>query len=243
MKIIDSLLSSLNYNYEVKDIRTGPFQTAVVTHKCGLASTPHDYGPHHDRTPVKEAGLLLEKDARSLAALAKSSEEMEAAIGMATINSLLEIDERFCTEVNAGDLLMKSGEGKRVAIVGHFPFISDLRNVARELWVIEKKPREGDLPEAEAKNVIPKADVVGITGTAFINHTIDRLLLLCNPLAHIIILGGTAPLSPVLFEYGVSMISGTVVTNPDLVLRCISQGATYRQLSGIRKLTMTDKYN
>ncbi|MHB8104480.1 MAG: Rossmann-like domain-containing protein, partial [Dehalococcoidales bacterium] len=203
MKIIDNLLSSLNYAYQVKDIRQGPFQTAVVTHRCGLASTPHDPGPHHDHAPVNEAGLLLEKDSRTLAWLAKASSQMEVAIGMATINSLLEVDEKHCTELNAGDLLMKNGEGKRVAIVGHFPFVPKLRKVAKELWVIEKNPQEGDRPESEAKNLIPQADVVGITGTAFINHTIERLLLLCNPKAYIVILGGTAPLSPVLFDYGI----------------------------------------
>ena len=39
---------------------------------------------------------------------------------------------------------------------------------------------EGDLPEAEEENLIPQADVVGITGTAFTNHTLDYLLELCN---------------------------------------------------------------
>jgi uncharacterized protein len=243
MKLIDNLLSSLNYNYQVNEIRTGPFQTAVVTHNCGLASTPHDSGPHHGHSPVNEAGLLLEKDARSLAALAKSSSQMEAAIGMATINSLLEMYEKHCTETNAADILMKNGEGKRVAIIGHFPFVPKLRNIAKELWVIEKNPQEGDRPESEAENLIPQADVVGITGTAFINHTIERLLLLCNPEAYIMILGGTAPLSPVLFDYGISAISGTVVTNPEKVLCGVSQGATYRQLTGIKRLTMTDRYD
>jgi len=241
VKIIDNLLTSLNYTYDVKDIRMGPFQSAVVTHNCGLASTPHNPGPHHDHAPVIEAGLLLEKDARTLAALAKSSNQMEAAIGMATVNSLLEVFERYCTETNAADLLMKNGEGKKVAIVGHFPFVSKLRTVARELWVIEKNPQEGDLPESEAKDLLPRADVVGITGTAFINHTIDQLLLLCNPLAYVVVLGGTAPLSPVLFDYGISAVSGTVVDDKEKVLRCVCQGATFRQLSGIRLLTMTDK--
>ena len=241
MKIIDNLLSSLTYTSQVKEIRQGPFQTAVVTRNCGLASTPHDPGPHHDRAPVTEAGKLCEKDSRTLASLANSSSEMEAAIGMATINSLIEVDEKHCMELNAADLLMKNGEGKKVAIIGHFPFVPRLRKVAKELWVIEKNPQEGDQPESEAENLLHNADVVGITGTAFTNHTIERLLLLCRPQAFIVILGGTAPLSPVLFDCGVSAVSGTVVTDPETVLRCVSQGATFRQLSGIRLLTMTDR--
>jgi uncharacterized protein len=238
MKIIDDLLSTLNYESPVKDVRQGPFQTAVLTRYCGLASTPHDPGPHHDQTPVKEAGLLLEKDAKQLAHMANSLSPVESAIGMATINSLIEVDEQRCMELNAGDLLEKKGEGKRVAIVGHFPFIPRLRKVVRDLWVIEKNPQEGDFTEAEAENLIPQADVVGITGTAFTNHTIEHLLELCNPKAYVVILGGTAPLSPVLFDYGIDAISGTKVIEPETVLRCVSQGATFRQLKGVRLLTM-----
>jgi hypothetical protein len=238
MKIIDDLLSTLNYESPVKDVSQGPFQTAVLTRYCGLASTPHDPGPHHEQTPVKEAGLLLEKDAMTLAHMANSPSPMESAIGMATINSLIEVDEQRCVELNAGDLLAAKGEGKGVAIVGHFPFVPRLRKVVKELWVIEKNPQEGDFTEAEAENLIPQADVVGITGTAFTNHTIERLLELCNPKAYVVILGGTAPLSPVLFDYGIDAISGTKVIEPETVLRCVSQGATFRQLKGVRLLTM-----
>jgi len=239
VKIINDLLCTLSYDTKVRDIRQGPFQTAVLTHRCGLASTPHDTGPHHSRTPVNEAGLLMGKDVLALAHMAYSESPLEAAIGMATINSLVEVDEQRCTELNAGDLLAKKGVGKGVAIVGHFPFVPRLRTVAKELWVIERNPREGDFTEAESENLLPQADIVGITGTTFTNHTIESLLRLCHPNAYVVILGGTAPLSPVLFEYGVSAVSGTRVTDPETVLHCVSQGAIFRQIKGIRLLTMT----
>jgi len=238
MKIIDDLLRTLNYDASVRDIRQGPFQTAVLTRGCGLASTPHDPGPHHSRTPVNEAGLLMEKNVLALARMAYSESPLEAAIGMATINSLVEVDEQRCTELNAGDLLAKKGVGKRVAIVGHFPFVPRLRTVARGLWVIEKNPREGDFTEADSDTLLPQADIIGITGTAFTNHTLEHLLDLCNPKAYVVILGGTTPLSPVLFDYGVNAISGTKVIDQETVLPCVSEGATFRQIKGVRLLTM-----
>jgi uncharacterized protein (DUF4213/DUF364 family) len=238
MKIVDDLFSTLNYDAPVKDICQGAFQTAVQTRCCGLASTPHDAGPHHVRKPVQEAGSLKKKTARDLAGMAKSESLFEAAIGMAAVNSLLEIDEGSCLNLNARDLIAEKGSGKRVAIVGHFPFIPELRKAVKELWVIEKNPREGDVTEAEASNFIPQADVLGITGTSFTNHTLEQLLELCNPDAYVVILGDTAPLSPVLFDYGIDAISGTKVIDPDLALRCVSQGATYQQIKGIRQLTM-----
>jgi len=238
MKIIEHLLSSLDYEARARDIRQGPFQTAVLTRDCGLASTPHDPGPHHSRTPIKEAGLLMERDVRSVAHMAHSQSPLEAAIGMATINSLIEIEERRCVELNAGDLLIEKGKGKKVALIGHFPFVPKLRQAAKELWVIERQPQAGDLTENQAERLIPMAEVVGITGTAFTNHTIEHLLELCEPQAYVIILGGTTLLSSVLFDYGVDAISGTQVIDPEMVLHCVSQGATFRQLKGIRLLTM-----
>ncbi len=230
MKIIDDLLSVLNYNTPVRDIRQGPFQTAVYTRNCGLASTPHDSGPHHSSTPVEKAGFLLDEDARALAQMAYSSSPNEAAIGMATINSLIEIDEQHCTERNAADLLIEKGRDKKVAIVGHFPFVPRLHRSAGELWVIEQNPRPGDFSETEAERLIPVADVVGITGTALINGTLPQLLGLCEPGAYVVILGGTTPLSPVLFDHGIDAVAGTQVVEPETVLYYVSQGATFRQI-------------
>jgi uncharacterized protein (DUF4213/DUF364 family) len=238
VKILDELLDSLDTGASVRDIRQGPFQTAVLTRHCGLASTPHDPGPHHSRFAVSEAGRLLEKSARELAKMAESESLHEAAIGMATINSLIEVDEKRCVELNAGDLIAEKGRDKRVAIVGHFPFVPKLRETVKELWVIEKSPREGDYPENEAPDLIPKADVVAITGTAFTNHTIERLLDLCTPGAYVIILGDTSPLSPLLFDFSVDAVSGTKVVDSEMALRCVSEGATYRQIKGVRRLTL-----
>jgi uncharacterized protein len=238
IKIIEELLSSLNVEASVRDIRVGLFHTGVLTRNCGLASSlPRDV-LKQDRPHVKEPGFLLDKSTSELVKMVNSQSILEAAIGMAAINSLLDIDEECCKELNARDLIAEKGQGRNVAIVGHFPFIPDLKKIVRELWVIEKNPQEGDHTEAEALDLLPKADVVGITGTAFTNHTMEQLLALCRPETYVVILGDSAPLSPILFDYGIDAISGTKVVDPDLALRCASQGANYRQIKGIRRLTM-----
>jgi len=238
MKILDDLLSVLNPEASVRDIRQGLFHTGVLTRNCGLASTLPRDALQQAQPSVNEPGFLLEKTALELARMAYSESLPEAAIGMATINSLHEIDEGRCLNLNAGDIIAEKGRGKKVAIVGHFPFIPKLREIAKALWVIERNPQEGDFTEAEAENLIPLADMVGITGSAFTNHTVEHLLKLCNPKAYVVILGDTTPLSPILFDYGVDAISGTKVINSELTLRCVSEGATFRQIKGIRLLTM-----
>jgi uncharacterized protein (DUF4213/DUF364 family) len=238
MRILDELISTLNFEATVKDIRQGVFHTGVLTRNCGLAATlPRD--ALRQPTPmVKEPGSLLGKSALELSRMAYSESLLEAAIGMATINSLLEIDEDSYIELNAAELILEKGEGKKVAVVGHFPFINKVRETAKELWVIEKNPREGDFREIDAKNLIPQADLVAITGTAFTNHTIEQLLELCNPRAYVVVLGDSAPLSPILLNHGVDAVAGTKVVDPGVALRCVSEGATFRQIVGIRRLTM-----
>jgi uncharacterized protein (DUF4213/DUF364 family) len=239
MTIIDDLLHTLSYEAPVRDIRQGLFHTAVLTRNCGLAATLPRDALRQEQPSVKEPGLMLNKSTLELARMAYSESILEAAVGMATINSLLEVKDGECAELNASKLIAEKGKDKKVAIVGHFPFVPKLREVVKELWVIEKNPRGGDFTEAEAEDFIPQADVVGITGTAFTNHTIEHLLAMCDPKAYVVILGDTAPLSPILFDYGIDAISGTKVTDPELALRCVSEGATYRQIKGIRQLTMT----
>jgi uncharacterized protein (DUF4213/DUF364 family) len=238
MKIIEELLSGLDFDAPVRDIRQGPFQTAVLTANCGLASTPHDSGPHHTRTPIEKAGILVNEDARSLAEMVQSSSPSEAAIGMATINSLIKTNEQLCTEKNAADLLIEKAKNKKAAIIGHFPFVPRLREAADELWVIEQQPQPGDFAETEADRLLPLADVVGITGTTLINGTLEQLLGLCKPDAFVTIIGGTTPLSTIFFDYGVDAVAGTQVVEPETVLNYVSQGATFRQLKGVRKLVM-----
>ncbi|MCU0599519.1 MAG: DUF364 domain-containing protein [Desulfobacterales bacterium] len=238
MKILDHLISSLNLEGSVKDIRQGVFHTAVLTKQCGLAATLAQDALRQSEFPVQHPGSLKEMTPENLASLAYSESILEAAIGMAAINSIIKINEDACRELNAADLIMEKGEGKRITIIGHFPFLAKVRQKAKDLWVIEKNLREGDFDESHADDLIPLADVVAITGTALTNHTLDRLLALCRPEAFVILLGGTAPLSPALFDFHIDAICGTKVVDANLALNCVSQGANFRQIKGTKRLTM-----
>jgi len=238
LKIIDDIISTITDDSPVKEVRACVFWTAVISRNCGLASTLRGYGPHHGAKPVPEAGSLAMKTARELAAYANSASLPLASIGMASVNSLIEIDINRCVEKNAFDILAEKGQGKTIAVVGHFPFVPKLKEIAAELYVLEKHPTEDDLAEEKAAEVLPDADVVAITGTSFINHTFEKLVGLCRK-SFVVVLGPSTPLSPILFDYGVDMISGTMVTDSDSVLRCISEGANFRQIEGVRLLTMS----
>jgi uncharacterized protein (DUF4213/DUF364 family) len=238
MKILDDLILRLKGNdFQVKSVHTCVFWTAVVSKYCGLSSTFRDEGPSHEKG-VRDVGRLTQKTALSLAEYARSKSLLEASIGMATINSLIDIDESKCIEKNAFEILLEKGEGKNVAVVGHFPWIPKLREKVRNLWVLEQRLREGDLPAEEAARILPECDVVGITGTSFINHTLEGLLNLCKE-AYVLLIGPTSPLSPILFEYGIDAICGSKIIDPDKLIRSISEGATFKEVNGVRLLTLS----
>lgn len=236
--ILKDILASLNHDAEIKDIRIGIFHTAVLTRNCGLAASLPKDALKQSSPRVVSPGFLMDKTARELTDMVFSESILEAAIGMAGINSLIDIDESRCSELNASEIIAEKGRDKNVVIIGHFPFIPKIREIVRNLWVIEKNPQPGDYPEEKARELIPEADVLAITGTAITNHTIEELLKIKNKNTYTIVLGDSAILSPVLFDYGVDAIAGTKVLDPDLVLKCISQGANFRQVKGIKKLIM-----
>jgi uncharacterized protein len=237
LKILNDLILSLKgSDAPVQGVHACVFWTAVMSKHCGLSSTFRDEHPSHDRG-VRDVGNLTHKRGLELAEYARSNSLLEASIGMAAINALIDIEESRCVEKNAFDLLVEKGAGKNVAVVGHFPWIPKLKDKVGNLWVLEKRLREGDLPAEEASRILPQCNAVGITGTSFINHTLEELLSLCKK-AYVVLVGPTSPLSPILFDHGINAICGTQVADPVQVIQSISQGATFRQVEGVRLLTL-----
>jgi len=241
--LVDRLLAGLSSSGPVEDVRVGMHWTAVVAATpaglcAGLGATQLVQDLEHGRPAVREAGKLIGRDARDLAALAKSDSLTERSIGFAALNALLTVDEAACVDRNAEELILEHGRGRSVAVVGHFPFVPKVREVARTCWVLELQPGPGDLPAEAAAEVIPQADVVAITGMTLINGTFEALAILPRPGAFVVVLGPSTPLSPLLFDYGVDAVSGTTIVDIPAVLTAVSQGANFRQIPGKRLLTM-----
>jgi len=243
--VIRDLLESIPEGI-VLDVRVGAFWTAVVVasedaRRCGLASNLHERG--HDHGPeavVRDAGALCGRAARELAGLAQSDSLIERSIGMATINALLAPRPEDCVDLNAEEIIARHGKGKRVVVVGSFPFIPRLRKRVGDLIVLDRRPGVGGLPAKAASEIVPQADVLAITATSLINRTFDELMALRNPQSRVVMLGPSTPLSPVLFDHGVQLLSGSVVENVDPVLLAVSQGGNFRQIHprGVRLITM-----
>ena len=173
-----------------------------------------------------------------LARLILSTAGLEAAIGMAALNSALDVSplENRLQQVNAFDILLQRGKNKNISIIGHFPFVEHLKKagIARNLWVFELKPKTDDdlLPE-HIPEYVPESDIVLMSGTTLIHHTFEAISS-CFNASYNIMAGPSTPLSPILFDFGIDMISGTVVTDKEKARESFSRGAKFREAQGLR---------
>ncbi|HPH98540.1 MAG TPA: DUF364 domain-containing protein [Anaerolineaceae bacterium] len=238
MKMLQDILAALPIDpIPVRKVVIGVHWIVVGSKYCGLGSTLVGKGPH-GHSPVRDVGSLHQKSAQELAQWILSDNLLEASIGIAALNSILDVDESRVKQINAAEIIARESENKNVAIVGHFPFIDRLKSIAKNCWIIEKKPVGDDFPEEAAQEFIPQADVLAITGTAFINHTMEELLSYRRPDTLTLILGPSTPLCPVFFNYGISFLSGSRVIDEEAATITIQQGATFPQVRGTQLMTM-----
>lgn len=239
-RIIDTLPEG-----EVERVCIGLHWTCVQVHtqgqsRLGLASTL-EAAQDYSVTDLPEAGEFVGFSGLDLSRRVLNAHGPMASVAMATVNALLPpLPERW-VDINAEEVIAQRGAGKKVAMVGRFPFVERLRPRVGELTVLERRPQEGEFSAESAPQIIPEAEVVAITGMTVANGSLDGLLELCRPESLVILLGPTTPLSPVLFEYGVDILAGAIVEKPEHVICALQEGGNFRQLhrAGVRLVTMT----
>lgn len=239
MQLLEKLIASLPES-KVREARVGYFTTAVVSElsgggiSCGLASTIRS---GQCCGPAKFAGRMQGLPVKELAQLAVTGSGLEASLGMAAINSAL--PENPYEEINAEELIAEKAAGKTAAIIGHFPFTERIRQKAGKLWVFELNPKDAaDLPAEKMSELLPQADVVAISALTLVNRTFDGILANCKSEAFKILLGPSAPLSEIVFDCGIDVVSGTRVSDIPLLLTHLSEGANFKSLPGKRLVTM-----
>lgn len=241
MDLYDDLLSQIPAEeIPVKRILIGSYWILIHSLRGGMAAVLTGRGKSGE-IPIRDVGKLHQKSANELAGWIRSDNLLEASIGMAAINSLLPVDESQLIQINGSEVIARYGRGKNISMIGHFPFVEKTAQVAKNFWVIEKRPIGNDLPENAADEYLPQSDVVVITGTTFTNHTLPHLLELCRPDALVMILGPSTPLAPILFRHGIKMLAGTLVDDEEAALLTIQQGAVFQQVKGVRLVNLVKK--
>ena len=232
--IINDMIAEMKPGAMVMDVRMGPTWTMVrSTMGTGLAST---LGWRMGQRPhVRDAGKLIGRPLQEIASLALSDRPMEAAIGMAAVNSSTDISALSVVELNAADLLAEISKGKKTAIIGSFPFARNIEQVADELLVFDLRPDMGHGPKDYP--LLRDMDCVAVTGTVFLTHTLDILLAHIPDHAYTLMVGPTTPMHERLFDIGFNALCGVEVTSAEQAVLGVCQGATLKQVNGLRYVT------
>ncbi len=235
-EIAYALLESIKKldDHSIGNIVVGSHLMAVESRQVGLASLIDPSGGHLKDIPPENAWKAFEgKSAKRVANQLLEDNRFYSGVGLASITSLYDYEKYDFIKVKAQDILVEKGRGKEVAVIGHFPFVDRIRKEFKKLWVIELKPRDGDVDTTTGFEVLPGCDVVAITATTIINKTLAGILSACKPGSFRILLGPSTPMNPVLFEFGLTMLAGSMVKDREKVFCGISRGEAFRGLQGI----------
>lgn len=232
----------------------GLFFTGVKlsTGEAGACATPRDAVAGDLCCPISGgavpfAGKLKGSPARDLMG-GVLADGISRAVGIATLNALAErcwsMRPHPEVELRAGvDAFSASGirDGEQVVLVGAFvPFLKELKRRGISYLVLEKNPAllKGEelpfyRPADAAREIVPQADVLLVTGTTLLNDTLEDLLALARPDARVTVLGPTVGLLPDAFLARGADILGTVrITAPDAFLDLLAEGGGAPQFLG-----------
>ena len=217
--LYDALLAGIDSAAPVLSIAMGE-QWCLAAAGTGLGIAMHTPGASIPPLyPAGLAGLPLSQAARAV----KSWNLEEASFGLAAANAFYNTPSRLAGLPDYGHYADGLDfTGMTVGIVGHMHGPAGLREQARQVYVLERDPRPGDYPDSACELLLPRCDLVIITGSSLINKTLPRLLSLC-PNAYTILTGPSVPLCPVLLDFGIDRLSGLVVTQREAMAAHVRQ--------------------
>lgn len=198
-------------------------------HGCGLAQTP-DRGSAGSRA-VPDAARLAGRPLRELAAKIHSWDEVETAIGLAAVNAFYNRYDLEAPPDNGLDAV--AGEAP-LTVIGRFPKLAERLPAAR---VIERRPGDGDYPEAAAGWLLPESERVVATASTLINRSLPGLIV-AAPHTRFALVGPSTPLTPRLHAYGLDRLAGMVVTDPKGAARAVAEGASVKTLKRYARMVM-----
>ncbi len=220
----------------VTRVCVGLHWTLVESACAGLS---HTY--RGDRSQcVTNAGGLTGVPAWELAQRVLSGNTLDASLGWAALKSLM-CDGKVGQQSASTDVrswVRQHGQGRRVSVIGRFPFAQSLGQGVGALYRFEMEPEEGELPAWQEAEVVPLCHINVITATSLINGTLDSLLQWGKRGANLLV-GPTTPMHPWLLSQGVDMMCWVEVVDPDALFRCVGEGVPgLRQMEGVRPVVM-----
>lgn len=236
-QLYDNLVDLIPSDLTVTDALIN--RVALISHSAGGVGTASaDHGGQHTRPSL---GSVKNTPLKDIAAWVKSWDFERASLGVAALNSWFNSKEHLAelgstpsidldeSDRDIFDARAAALTGKKVALIGHFTQgIAALSEYA-ELTVLERDPRDHDLPDPACEYVLPSMDAVFLTGMTVANKTLPRLLELTAG-AEVFLVGPSVPCAPEVFTGLAQHIAGSYITDGAAAYALASMGARTPQI-------------
>ncbi len=247
-ELYDAMIEDMPDDVTAAMVAVGGESTYVISSENGFGYAGYrDYTQRAPNVTTNRIGRPLKEIAESV----KSWNLIEASIGQAALcawyNSPetaeahgIEVLARKQVQERLKDPFIRSQnmvKGKKVVVVGHFPFLEGLIAPVCDMSIIEWNPVEGDYPYPAAEYLLPECDFAFLTCAAFGDKTMPRLLELSENAEQVSVVGPGTPLAPRLFEFGVDDMAGFVVTDVEFAARITGGAEAQRIFSAGRKVS------
>ncbi len=243
LKIYDAILAHIPQDAVIEDVSVGIFWTFVKTqYGAGMCATAHRWVEDPPGAVIERAGSLVGMPVHALASLYASPSLTARALAIASASAACKHMTGICQPMRAQDLLaQKCAEAARpqhIALIGHFHFADELRALGHKLDVFELDNRcePGDIPVSRAQQLLCEADILVMTSSTLITHATEELIAYARPDTFKMIVGPSVPLSPVLWDFGLDAVCGSIVEDAENTAIAVRQGANHRQLVGCKKV-------
>ena len=231
-EMYDRLIDGIDNDLIITDAVVGKIWTAIKA----IDKSGNSYGGmcmtvmgHNPNLDIQKS--VIGKSIKETALLCKSWDFVQASVGICAINTfynsrdkVLELNAQI-DGLNKNDAFLTTQDeirGKKVAVVGHFPFLEKISDIC-DMYVLERNPSGNDYPDSACEYILPECDVAFITGVTLTNKTLPRLLQICkNTRVHMV--GPSVSMSRVLFDYGVDVLDGSIIGNIDKTLKEVGDG-------------------
>lgn len=250
----NSLKENIN-NITVERAVIGIFFSGVIlsTGHAGISATPIKEIPEAVCCPssarsMPNAGHLTERSVLKYLNDATSKIPMKKAMGIAVLSALssycreMELTEGYEMEVGVDALervdLRDDTYPVLIGAIG--PFLRVLKKRKKPFSIIELDTRtlKADelpfyVPPGKTGEIVPKADVLVITGTTLLNGTLEEILKLARHDTQVVVVGPTASILPhAFFKRGVDILGGDIITHPQKMLETLVEGGSGYHLYG-----------
>ena len=221
--LYDVLVGGVESRETIERTVLGERWALVETRKAsGMAM----FNEGHSIEPIFKGfeGLTL----REAASAVKSWNLEEASLGLAAANAFYNTEERIeaLGVRSTMDIYSTVGidlHGLTVGIIGHMKGPEGLHEKAKAVYTLERAPQEGDYPDSACDLLLPRCDLVLISGSTITNKTLPHLLELCEK-ATVILQGPSVPLCPELLELGIDRITGMAIEERGSIRERVEQG-------------------